>query len=126
MESASAMPSRYSISRYSVKLSSTRLRARSLSPCLSATHPSRRDTTAMPSLRASRDCGESNFIRAAASSIPCQRLTNQPLGKSLHALVVLRFRGDNGVKVPIAHLTEDTPLNAHFFQELLGIGDQLR
>ena len=56
---------------------------------------------------------------------PCKRLANQPLRKRLHTLVVLGLRRNNGVEVSITHMAENTSLDVHFCQELLGIRDQL-
>ena len=68
---------------------------------------------------------QTNAMLTGSRPFPCECLPNQTLRKRLHACVVLRPRRNNGVEVPITHMAENTSLDAHFCQYLLGIRDQL-
>src|SRR6266571_6850485 len=68
---------------------------------------------------------QTNAMLTRSGPFPCKCLSYQMLRKRLLTFVVLRLRRNNGMEVSITHMSENTPLDAHFCQELLGIRDQL-
>src|SRR6266536_3534704 len=59
---------------------------------------------------------ETNAMLTRSGPFPCQRLPDQALRKRLHVFVVFRLHRNNGVEVPITHMSYNTPLDVHFRQ----------
>src|SRR5947207_1479661 len=53
---------------------------------------------------------QADAVLTRGGPFPRQRLPNQPLGKRVHALVVLGLRRNNSMEIPITHVSNDAPL----------------